>query len=182
MSRRPCARAAGLLAFAAAASVAVGCPAGPGTGATSGTPASTAAASAPDRTTPRTDAIDAAAPASWDDVAEQVAAHLDRAVRHAVLGEPDAAVAAVDDAYYGTYEAVAHNLEVAVRQNVGVRRVGFVEDLFAQLREAASRETPPDVVRTLADRVAAAVAEDARSVAALDVAFPEMEETTVHPN
>ena len=107
------------------------------------------------------------------DVAAKVAEHLELAVRHSALAEKADALRALDDAYFGTYEAPAHNLEVAVRRNQGIRRVAEVEDLFARLREAIEGHAPAKAVRTLASQVADAVHEDARSMTELGVSMED---------
>jgi hypothetical protein len=116
---------------------------------------------------------DGGPPGSWRDVADRVAQHLEATVRHAALADDAAALHSLDDAYYGTYEAPAHNLEVAVRRNQGIRRVAEVEDLFARLREAIEDHAPATAVRTLASQVAEAVAEDAQTMTELGVSMED---------
>ena len=112
-------------------------------------------------------------PSCWGDVADRVAQHLEATVRHAALAEDAAALRSLDEAYFGTYEAPVHNLEVAVRRNQGIRRVAEVEDLFARLRVAIEDHAPATAVRTLASQVAEAVREDARSMTELGVSMED---------
>ncbi len=89
--------------------------------------------------------------AEWGQAVVQIRSDLDRAVALYTQGNPEAASAAVNDAYFGVYEKTG--MEAAVRLYISARRAALEEYAFSQLKLLMKQGAPPAQVRQAKDQL-----------------------------
>lgn len=104
----------------------------------------------------------------WAARAAVINGELRGAVDQALIeGEGAAAIKAIDDCYYGRFEQVDANMEIAIRGYVSRRRAAEIEEAFALLKKAIRRGSPALIVEERARKLTAMIEEDAGRLDAL---------------
>ncbi|MEN0072098.1 MAG: FTR1 family protein, partial [Propionicimonas sp.] len=111
-----------------------------------------------------------AAPSTWTEVADQMAVVLGQADTAYRAGDPDAAKAAVNEAYYGSYEKLG--FEATVMGHISGERAAAVEYQFANLLKDINAGLPADQLGADIDVLVGMLREDAATLDGKEDANP----------
>jgi len=89
----------------------------------------------------------------WSSRVPLIEKKLEAALSRYQSGSPKEAKTLVSDAYFGIFEAVTANMEVAIRQNISQKKAYEVENAFVEIRRMISTKKEPSLIHSQIKKV-----------------------------